>query len=358
MYQNEDPQQSQTEPARSFESSHTFAKLAIALAKAQAEMTVAERSGTNPDLNKSYATLADLRKACIPYLAKHELSLIQIPKTGTNLLEVKTILMHSSGEWIASTLHVTSASPMTVWAIGSGITYLRRYGMGSMACVASEAEDDGVAAQKPGASPAPPMMSPDRFPVPQQSRTDAVREKLAGKAAETAAPKQAAPPSPKPPTEASKPAAPPQPKPGESPPAAAPPKQEPPPATLPAAPPEPTPATAPTGPPVADNIKQIQDWLKAIGEVRKREAFITITTDFKKQADSGAFDKGQVNAILAALKAKGYEMAKYFISAATSAQQLEQAEQLCDLTFSQSDSQVGELSSMLAAKASDLKKKG
>jgi hypothetical protein len=363
MYQNEDVQPGQ--PARSFESSDTFAKLAIALAKAQAEMTEAERSGTNPDLGKSYATLADLRKACIPYLAKHELSLIQIPKTATNLLEVKTILMHSSGEWIASTLHVTSASPMTVWAIGSGITYLRRYGMGSMACVASEAEDDGVAMQKPGAGPAPPPMQPDRFPVPQQSRTNAVREKLAGKAAETAATKQAVPPSPKAQAEASKPAAPPQPKPGESPPAAAPPKQEPPPAIPPAAPPEPatqpTPAPAPAsaaGQPVADNIKQIQDWLKAIGEVRKREAFITITMDFKKQADSGAFDKGQVNAILAALKAKGYEMAKYFINAATTGQQLEQAEQLCDLTFTQSDPQVGELSSMLAAKLSDLKKKG
>ena len=346
----------QTQPPRSFESSDTFAKLAVALAKAQAEMTVAEQSGTNPDLNKKYATLADLRRACVPYLAKHELAILQIPRTGTNMVEVKTLLIHSSGEWIACTLHVMSASPMTVWQIGTATTYLRRYGMGAIVALASEAEeDDGAALMR--ASPPPPM-SPDRFPVPQQSRTDAVREKLAGKAAETAAPKQAAPPSPKPTSEASKPAVPPQPKPGESPPAAAPPKQEPPPATLPAAPPEPTPATAPTGPPVADNIKQIQDWLKAIGEVRKREAFITITTDFKKQADSGAFDKGQVNAILAALKAKGYEMAKYFISAATSAQQLEQAEQLCDLTFSQSDSQVGELSSMLAAKASDLKKKG
>ena len=65
-----------------------------------------------------------------------------------------------------------------------------------------------------------------------------------------------------------------------------------------------------------------------------------------------------MNAILAALKAKGYEMAKYFINAATTGQQLEQAEQLCDLTFTTGDPQAGELGSLLAAKASDLKKKG
>ena len=119
--------------------------LAGALAKAQAEMGGAVKDAANPFFKSKYADLASVRDACLPALTKHELCVIQGPSAAGSTVAVETMLAHSSGQWIRETLTAT-AKDESPQAIGSTITYLRRYGLQSIAGVAPE-DDDGEAAQ-------------------------------------------------------------------------------------------------------------------------------------------------------------------------------------------------------------------
>ena len=82
----------------------------------------------------------------MPYLA-----VVQTPTAEGSKVTVTTLLMHSSGEWLASDLTVT-ADKGTAQGIGSAITYARRYGLSSVVGVApgddiaDEGDDDGNAA--------------------------------------------------------------------------------------------------------------------------------------------------------------------------------------------------------------------
>lgn len=123
--------------------------LAAALAKAQAECQNVVMNKTNPHFRSRYADLAAVRDAIIPVFNKHGLSIIQAPTDeGFSGFFLETILMHSSGE----RMHWTFPLPHDVnkmQAIGSAISYARRYTLSAIAGVASEEDDDGNAATSP-----------------------------------------------------------------------------------------------------------------------------------------------------------------------------------------------------------------
>lgn len=127
--------------------SQTIGKLADALAKAQAEMEGASKDSTNPHFKSKYADLAAVRDACRP-LAKHGIAHLQPTKADGARVTVTTMLIHSSGEWIAEDLTLT-AGQATPQAVGSAITYGRRYGLAAMVGIAPE-DDDGEAAEGRG----------------------------------------------------------------------------------------------------------------------------------------------------------------------------------------------------------------
>lgn len=133
--------------------SPTIGKLADALAKAQAEMEGAAKDSTNPHFRSKYADLASLREACRP-LSKYGIAHVQLPQAEGARVTVTTILIHSSGEWIASDLGLT-AGQNTPQAVGSALTYGRRYGLAAMAGIAptDETDDDGEAAEPRNAPP-------------------------------------------------------------------------------------------------------------------------------------------------------------------------------------------------------------
>jgi hypothetical protein len=60
---------------------------------------------------------------------------------------VDTLLTHSSGQWIGGTVSVTARED-TPQAIGSAITYLRRYALQSFVGVAPEDDDGNLASAK------------------------------------------------------------------------------------------------------------------------------------------------------------------------------------------------------------------
>ena len=121
-------------------------ELAAALAKAQAKFTPAAKNKTNPHLKSKYADLVAVTEACKAPLAEAGLSYSQIVESERAEVTCVTVLMHSSGQWIAGrlTLHGKDTSPQ---AMGSAITYARRYGLSAMLGIVTDEEDDGDSAQ-------------------------------------------------------------------------------------------------------------------------------------------------------------------------------------------------------------------
>jgi hypothetical protein len=125
-------------------SSKSFAKLAEALAKAQGEMAPLVKDSTNPFFDSSYASLAACYAACGEALAKNGIAVIQGAVARDNMVEVTSILAHSSGEWIQFSLGLTPQKK-DPQGIGSAITYGRRYLLTAMVGLAPS-DDDGEGA--------------------------------------------------------------------------------------------------------------------------------------------------------------------------------------------------------------------
>ena len=130
--------------------SDSIAKFACAFKRAQEEMTGAKKGSTNPHFRSRYADLPAVMEAVMPALNKHGISVLQFPGFDheTKLVSVETLLVHNSGEWVAGTCSALPKDHKNVQAVGSTITYLKRYGLQSMTGCPSE-DDDGNAASPP-----------------------------------------------------------------------------------------------------------------------------------------------------------------------------------------------------------------
>jgi hypothetical protein len=134
--------------------SETIGALAAALSKAQADITGALKDSSNPFFKSKYADLASCWDACRKQLAANNLCVIQTTDLDdlTNQTVLKTILAHSSGEWVKSITPILTKdnSPQ---AQGSGITYARRYALAAIVGLA-QVDDDAEAAQGRKTEPA------------------------------------------------------------------------------------------------------------------------------------------------------------------------------------------------------------
>ena len=119
-------------------------KLASALCKAQAEIKGAEKKSVNPFFNSGYADLHTVIESSFPHLTKYGLSIIQGNDGKPGEFYVTTMLLHESGQWIKSKLKMP-IEKATAQAIGSTITYGRRYGLSAMVGIA-QYDDDGNSA--------------------------------------------------------------------------------------------------------------------------------------------------------------------------------------------------------------------
>ena len=124
--------------------SETIKELAAALVKAQAKIKAALKDSTNPHFRSKYADLSSVVDAVKAPLLEHGISFIQGVNDAEGGVAVETMLLHTSGEWLSSTLRIP-ASKQDAQGYGSAITYGRRYGLQSMCGVPAE-DDDGNAA--------------------------------------------------------------------------------------------------------------------------------------------------------------------------------------------------------------------
>jgi hypothetical protein len=129
--------------------SESIMNLAAALAIAQGQIKTASKDAEGN--YSKYSSLDAIWDACRQPLAENGLSIVQIPSTGENELVMETTLYHSSGEWISGSisLPLISGRMNEHQALGTAITYARRYSLSSMVGIASGDDDDGEAHGKP-----------------------------------------------------------------------------------------------------------------------------------------------------------------------------------------------------------------
>lgn len=107
------------------------------------------RNATNPHFKNQYADLAGVCALIKPILARHGLAVIQSPGTlvGEHL-EITASIIHESGDGTDHTMLVPIGPKPTAQALGSAITYGRRYQLKALFGLA-DVDDDGTAASTP-----------------------------------------------------------------------------------------------------------------------------------------------------------------------------------------------------------------
>lgn len=126
--------------------SETITKLAEALVKFNSEVSKIAKDADNPFFKNNYATLDTIIDEVRPILFKNGLSIMQVPSGDGQNVTLKTLLLHSSGEWLESdelTMKPVKNDPQ---AVGSCITYARRYSLAAFLSLNTGEDDDGNSA--------------------------------------------------------------------------------------------------------------------------------------------------------------------------------------------------------------------
>lgn len=142
------------------EHSESLAQIAEALAAAQAafvpilkdKTAKIESSRTGKSFQYSYVDLATIMDAVRPHLAANGLAVVQDTALDNGAVQITTMLLHKSGEWLKGTLAMPcdTSDPRSV---GIGATYGRRYHLQGMIGVAAETDTDaeGAGQSRPAA---------------------------------------------------------------------------------------------------------------------------------------------------------------------------------------------------------------
>ena len=143
--------------------SETLGKLAPALTKALAEMKNPPKSQTVKAGNYSYtfAPMPEIVDSARPILAKYGLALFQSTETHDGFPAIVTMILHESGEWVASDPLVMAPTKNDPQSAGGAITYARRYSLSAMLGLAADDDDDAQHASRDAAPRSNALPPPD-----------------------------------------------------------------------------------------------------------------------------------------------------------------------------------------------------
>jgi len=128
--------------------SESVKELATALSKAQGQIKGALKDSANPFFKSKYADLSSVVEAIRTAWSANGLSYVQcVEHSEKQEVAIETVILHSSGEWIACGVLSLPVSKADAQGFGSAMTYARRYSLSAAAGVAPE-DDDGNAATK------------------------------------------------------------------------------------------------------------------------------------------------------------------------------------------------------------------
>ena len=115
-------------------------KIAPALVEIQDSM-VAVKDADNPFFKSKYAPLDEILKSIRPTLKDNGITILQSIDAVDRKITCITRIMHSSGQWIDSTMAL-DADKSTPQGFGSAATYARRYGICAALSISTPNEDD------------------------------------------------------------------------------------------------------------------------------------------------------------------------------------------------------------------------
>lgn len=127
--------------------SDSIKNIAVAMNKAQNEMSGASKAKDNPFFKSKYADLSEVVKAVKEPFYNNGLSYMQFPIEDNGRIGVETIVMHVSGEWI-SQKYTVQLDKQNAQSAGSALTYCRRYALQAVAGIPSEDDDGNSASQQ------------------------------------------------------------------------------------------------------------------------------------------------------------------------------------------------------------------
>jgi len=150
--------------------SESITNIAKALVSFDNAMPKVPKDKVNPHFKSKYASLSIMIEKATPILAANKLAIVQQIDGDC----MTTTLLHESGEFITATAAMPCANPSNPQAMGSAITYARRYAYGSILSLDIDDDDDANAAtqtappQKQTAPPKPIVKK--SLPVPKGER--------------------------------------------------------------------------------------------------------------------------------------------------------------------------------------------
>ena len=154
-------------------------KLSNALSAAQGVIAFAKKESANPFFKASYADLASVIEAVRKPLADNKLAVIQGCVVDGSVILLTTRLSCEE-QWIESDTPILCSKPNDPQALGSAITYARRYSLSAMLGVAAD-DDDGEAAMtrdsKPSAHPAPAKAKAPSISLPPPTSAPAAKNR-------------------------------------------------------------------------------------------------------------------------------------------------------------------------------------
>jgi|APFre7841882793_1041355.scaffolds.fasta_scaffold01474_7 hypothetical protein len=121
-------------------------EIASALVLAQLEMQNPVFDAKNPHFKNQYASLAAVRNAIVPVLAKHGIAFIQNLTTAEGTVSCETVLIHKSGQMLSYGPLTLPVTKMDAQGYASSITYARRISAMAAMNIVGDHDDDGEAA--------------------------------------------------------------------------------------------------------------------------------------------------------------------------------------------------------------------
>lgn len=133
--------------------SNTIAEISKALSEFRKEVKQPLKDANNPFFKSKYVPLENVVEAIDEVAPNHGLSFTQWPVSdGNGNVGVSTMLLHSSGEFIEYDPVYMKPDKQTPQAIGSAITYSKRYSLSAVFGITSDEDDDGNQATGNGSS--------------------------------------------------------------------------------------------------------------------------------------------------------------------------------------------------------------
>ena len=131
--------------AYNMDTTNSSKELSEALCLAQSEIEAAVKGSTNPHFRNKYADISEIIKTVRHVYNKHGIYISQEDAFSDGMAHVYTTFLHKSNASITSKPASCVPAKFDAQGLGSAWTYLRRYALSALCCLAQE-DDDGQSA--------------------------------------------------------------------------------------------------------------------------------------------------------------------------------------------------------------------